>query len=161
MIRAVEIVAEAGAGERVRLTYAERYRRRGRLRTEGGLEIFLDLAEARELPVGAALRLEDGRRVAIEAAAEPLAAVSGESLARFAWHIGNRHTPCAVEGGRLLIQRDHVIEDMLRGLGAVVARVVEPFRPEGGAYGLGRTHGHRHGADAQDDPNAHIPHRHG
>jgi urease accessory protein len=71
-------------------------------------------------------------------------AVSGD-LARLAWHIGNRHTPCQVEKGRLLIRRDHVLEAMLRQLGAGVEAVIAPFRPEGGAYGHGRTMGHDHG----------------
>jgi urease accessory protein len=65
-------------------------------------------------------------------------------LHRIAWHIGNRHTPCQIEADRLLIQRDHVIADMLRLIGAQVREVVEPFTPEGGAYGHGRTHGHDH-----------------
>ena len=91
--------------------------------------------------------LEDGALVAVEAAAEPLAEVTAEpaALARLAWHVGNRHTPAEIGDGRLLIQRDHVIEDMLAKLGAAVRHVRAPFRPEGGAYGHGRTHGHHHG----------------
>lgn len=162
MIRAGEILAEdagAGAADRLSLPYAARYRRRGLLTTEAGEEILLDLAEATELPDGGALLLEDGRRVAIVAAPEPLAEIRGPALARFAWHIGNRHTPCEVQNERLLIQRDHVLEAMLAGLGAEVAHLEAPFRPEGGAYGHGRTHSHSHAASPQDDPNAHIPSR--
>jgi urease accessory protein len=85
----------------------------------------------------------------------------GATLARLAWHIGNRHTPCQVEADRLLIQRDHVLEDMLTRLGAKITHIEEPFRPEIGAYGHGRTHGHSHSHDPHADPNAHIPHRHG
>ena len=66
-------------------------------------------------------------------------------LMRLAWHIGNRHTPCQIEAGRLLIREDHVLEAMLRQLGATVTKVREPFTPEGGAYGHGRTMGHDHG----------------
>jgi urease accessory protein len=152
-----------GATLTLSLPYAERYRRRGRLTTDEGEDILLDLAEATELEDGHALLLEDGRRVAVRAAPEPLAEVraEGAALARLAWHVGNRHTPAQVEEGRLLIQRDHVLEDMLARLGARVAHVTEPFRPEGGAYGHGRTHGHAHAHDPHADPNAHIPHRHG
>jgi len=147
---------------RVLLTYEERYRRRGLLRTDTGEEFLLDLPEATELADGSALLLEDGRQVLVKAAPEPLAEVRAEGplLARLAWHVGNRHTPAQVEGGRLLIQRDYVIEDMLARLGAEVSHVEEPFTPEGGAYGMGRTHGHSHSHDPQADPNAHIPHRH-
>ena len=145
----------------VSLTYEERYKRRGRLTTDCGVAVLVDLAEATELPDGGALVLEDGREIVIRAGDEPLAEVRGPALARLAWHIGNRHTPCQVEADRLLIQRDHVLEDMLTRLGAAVAHVQEPFRPEGGAYGHGRTHGHSHSHDPHEDPNAHIAHRHG
>lgn len=168
MIRAGEVVASTdaaaeAASDRILLEHAARYRRRGVLETEAGEKILLDLPEAAELPDRGALRLEDGRCVAIRAAAEPLAEVRAEGpvLARLAWHIGNRHTPCEVQAGRLLIRRDHVLEAMLTGLGAAVAHVEAPFRPEGGAYGHGRTHGHAHGHGPHDDPNAHIAHRHG
>ena len=65
-------------------------------------------------------------------------------LPRIAWHIGNRHTPCQFEHDHLLIQEDHVIEDLLRLLGADIEKVQAPFVPEGGAYGHGRTHSHSH-----------------
>jgi urease accessory protein len=163
-VRALDIVrAGGGAADVLTLSYEARYRRRGVLRTDGGLDILLDLPQATELRDGDALVLEDGRRIAIRAAAEPLAEVraDGAVLARLAWHIGNRHTPCQVEADRLLIRRDRVLEGMLRGLGAAIRHLEEPFRPEGGAYGHGRTHAHGHGHDPHDDPNAHIPHRHG
>ncbi|MEO1503776.1 MAG: urease accessory protein UreE [Pseudomonadota bacterium] len=152
--------APAADLDAVTLSYEARYRRRGVLRTDAGEEVLLDLAEATELREGHALVLEDGRRIAIRAATEPLTEVRGDSIARLAWHIGNRHTPCQVEAGRLLIQRDHVLEEMLRGLGARLAHVEAPFSPEGGAYGHGRTHGHSHSHDPHEDPNAHIPSRH-
>jgi urease accessory protein len=154
---------DGGTADTLTLDYDARYRRRGVLTSDGGDAILLDLAEATELRAGDALVLEDGRRLVIRAAPEPLAEVraEGAALARLAWHIGNRHTPCQVAEERLLIRRDHVIEEMLRGLGAVIGHVDEPFTPEGGAYGHGRTHAHAHGQDPHDDPNAHIPHRHG
>lgn len=161
MIRATAIEPGREGTDSLALPYAERYRRRGRLRTEAGEEVLLDLPEATELGDGQNLVLEDGRRITLRAAPEALAEVraTGAALARLAWHVGNRHTPCQVAEGRLLIQRDHVLEAMLEGLGATVRHVEEPFLPEGGAYGHGRTHGHSHGP-ADHDPNAHIPHRH-
>ena len=163
-MRALSMIEPRGNCEQaVTLVYAERYRRRAMLTTDAGEVVFLDLAEATELREGDALLLEDGCQVLVRAAAEPLAEAraAGALLARLAWHVGNRHTPAQIEAGRLLIQRDHVMEDMLRRLGAVVAHVEEPFRPEGGAYGHGRTHAHGHAHDPHDDPNAKIPHRHG
>lgn len=146
----------------VLLTYEARYVRRKRMETTRGEAFLLDLPEPTDLREGDALVLEDGRAIRVVAAPEPLAEVraAGRTLARLAWHIGNRHTPCEVREDRLLIQRDHVLEDMLRHLGAEVAHVKAPFQPEGGAYGVGRTHGHSHSHDPHEDPNAHIPHRH-
>ena len=161
MIRVTEISHGKTAADAVRLDYSGRYRRRAVLKTEQGREILLDLAEARELRDGEILFLEDGQAVSVIAATEPLAELRGQNLARLAWHIGNRHTPCQIEPDRLLIQRDHVLEDMLTQLGARIAHVNAPFQPEGGAYGHGRTHGHSHSHDPHADPNAHIPHRHG
>ena len=84
------------------------------------------------------------------AAEEPLYAVTG-NLVKLGWHIGNRHTPCQIEADRLVIQRDPVIEHMLKLLGANVVEISEPFTPEGGAYGYGRTHRHEHGVTSHDN----------
>jgi urease accessory protein len=43
---------------------------------------------------------------------------------------------------------------MLRRLGADPAPLTAPFRPEGGAYGHGRTMGHEHG-HSHDHAHAH------
>lgn len=143
-------ILQRGAGERakaadtVRLTYDDRFLRRKVLTTTGGLRLLVDLAETVSVDDGDGFVAEDGRMVVVRAATEDLFAVTGPDLPRIAWHIGNRHTPCQIEAGRLLIQRDHVMKDMLAGIGAGVAEVHEPFTPEGGAYGHGRTMGHDH-----------------
>ena len=129
--------------DQVTLSYAERFLRRKVLETAGGLRFLVDLAQTTSLGPGDAFRLEDGRLIEVIAAAEELLDIRGD-LTRLAWHIGNRHTPCQIEPDRLLIQRDHVLHDMLMKLGAQVSEVVAPFMPEGGAYGHGRTHGHAH-----------------
>ena len=144
-LRAGAVLDACGpAATTVTLPHAERHRRRGLLTADDGTGIMLDLPKATELHEGMALVLDDGSRVAIRAAVEPLAEVraEGATLARLAWHVGNRHTPCQIDGARLLIRRDHVLEAMLQGLGASITPVDEPFRPEGGAYGHGRTHSH-------------------
>lgn len=145
----------------VSLTYESRYLRRRLLTTDEGESFLLDLPEPIDLREGDALILDDSSAIRVVAAAEPLAEVraEGRTLARLAWHVGNRHTPCEVRDDRLLIQRDHVLEDMLARLGAEVVHVEAPFNPEGGAYGHGRTHGHSHSHDPHEDPNADIPHR--
>lgn len=116
------------------LPWEERVVRRKLLECQGGRQVLIDLAGVERLDHGARLILVDGRQIEVVAAEEALAEASGHMIARLAWHIGNRHAPCQVEPARLLIQRDHVLEDMLRGLGATIRHVQEPFRPEGGAY---------------------------
>jgi urease accessory protein len=128
----------------VRLTHAERLLRRRRLVTDRGEAFLVDLPRATDLRHGDLLLLEDGRAVAVEAAAEALLEVTGD-LARLAWHVGNRHAACRIEAERLLVAQDAVMADMLERLGATLRPVTAPFEPEGGAYGHGRTLPHRHG----------------
>ncbi len=140
----------------ITLDRAARYRRRVLLRTDSGLELLLDLPEATYLADGDALQLDDGRLVLVKAAAEDLYEIHAHDplqLARIAWHLGNRHTPCEITTDALYIQPDHVLAEMVAGLGGQVHRVRRPFEPEGGAYGgKGPLHGgHHHGAAHQHD----------
>ena len=134
----------AKPADRLVLTYEDRFLRRKVLVMASGGTLLVDLPKTTSLDHGGVLVTTFGAEIAVEAAHEPLLAISGADLPRLAWHIGNRHTPCQVERDRLLIQPDHVIADMLTRLGARVDEVHEPFTPEGGAYGHGRTHGHDH-----------------
>ncbi len=132
---------------RVALTHEDRLLRRKRLVSRDGGAFLVDLPETTSLNDGDAFALDDGRLIAVEAAPEPLLAVAGD-LPRLAWHVGNRHAPCQIEEGRLLVRRDHVMLDMLDmlvRLGATVTELTGPFTPEGGAYGHGRTLGQDHG----------------
>ena len=130
---------------RVVLDYEARFLRRKVLTCDSGERLLVDLSNTTSLDHGGVLLLEGGGEVLVIAASEPLLEVTADHLPRIAWHIGNRHTPCQIEDTRLLIQRDHVIRAMLDHLGATVREVEEPFTPEGGAYGHGRTHAHEHG----------------
>ena len=142
--RATEVVRHAhDVADACVLIYEDRFLRRKVLETRDGLSILVDLPQTTDLRHGDALRLEDGRLIGIRAAVAPLLEVTGD-LVRLAWHIGNRHTPAQIERHRLLIRDNHVMRDMLGHLGATVRPVMEPFTPEGGAYGHGRTHGHAH-----------------
>ena len=145
--RAIKVLRATPAGDRVVLDYEGRFLRRKRLVAASGLAFLVDLAETVSLDPGDALQLEDGRLIGIAAALEPCLRVTGP-LPRLAWHIGNRHTPCQIAPDHLLIRADHVLEGMLRGLGAGVTPTMAAFAPEGGAYGHGRTMGHDHGGHA-------------
>ncbi len=149
MIRATSIHhTHHAVPDTVTLTYDDRFLRRKVLTSDQGEKFLVDLPETVSLNRGDAFRLEDGRLVAVIPAPEALLEVRGD-LTRLAWHVGNRHTPCQIEGDRLLIQNDPVIAHMLRDhLGAELREVIEPFTPEGGAYGHGRTHSHEHGHSA-------------
>lgn len=135
----------------VTLAYEERHRRRIRLTTDKGEDVLLDLSRATVLRDGDGLMVEEGGYVAVRAAQEDLVEVTAptsEHLARLAWHIGNRHFPAEILSDCIRIRNDHVLVDMMRGLGGAVRRLRAPFNPEGGAY---ESHGHAHG---------HEPHHH-
>ncbi|MCU4654734.1 urease accessory protein UreE [Roseibacterium sp. SDUM158016] len=146
--------------DRLILDYEGRFLRRKRVVCASGRAVLVDLPETVSLDAGDALETEEGGLVAVEAAPEPLLRITGD-LPRLAWHIGNRHTPCQVLEGHLLIRDDHVLSDMLARLGAGVERVTGPFTPEGGAYGHGRTHGHSHGPGHDHGHDHDHGHRHG
>jgi urease accessory protein len=131
------------------LTYDERLIRRKRLTTVHGEGFLVDLPAVTNLDDFWGFQLDDGTTIQVIAAEEPLLQITGD-LARLAWHIGNRHTPCQIEPARLLIRRDHVLEAMLRQLNAEITLITEPFTPEGGAYGTGRTMGHSHGPETPE-----------
>jgi urease accessory protein len=163
MRRAVEVLPAStwptsARVDTVTLDHDARHRRRIRMTGATGFEFLLDLAEAAHLRHGDGLALDGGGIVEVLAAPEPLMEVTATSPAALlclAWHIGNRHLPAAIDGNRILLRQDHVIEDMLIGLGAKVRHLDAPFDPEGGAYDKrGHDHGHHrrhhrrgHGSD--------------
>jgi urease accessory protein len=134
----------AETADHIALDYAARFIRRKVVTTQRGVQVLVDLPKTVSLAAGDALQTECGELIGVLAAPEALLEITGHDLHRIAWHIGNRHTPCQIEDRRLLIQADHVMARMLAQLGAHVHEVTEPFTPEGGAYGHGRTHGHDH-----------------
>jgi len=152
MIRATQVRPQVrwtgAATDTVVLDFDDRHRRRMAMTGTRGLEFLLDLKDAVALRGGDALVLEDGRLIEVVAAPEPLVEIRGTDphhLVRIAWHLGNRHLPTQIVGKGLRIRRDHVIEDMVRGLGARVIVIEAPFDPEGGAYAGGGHAGHGHG----------------
>jgi urease accessory protein len=143
---------EEGAADAVTLDFDHRHRRRLRLRSDAGTEFLLDLPQAVALADGDGLCSESGSWIRVNSALEPvleIRAATAELLMRLAWHVGNRHIPAQIESDRLLIRPDHVIQEMVEGLGGTTRLVEAAFQPESGAY-AGRAHGH-----------SHAPHGHG
>ena len=139
--------AAASASDRVVLDAGDRNRRRIVLKGEKGTEFLLDFAKPVSLRDGDGLLLDDGAIVLVAGESEKLIEISvGSALdcVRLAWHLGNRHTDVQVIGDRLRIRRDHVLEDMLRGLGARIAALDAPFDPEPASPSHGHHHGHGH-----------------
>lgn len=175
MIRATAIVRRpAVKAERVTdtviLDHQARHRRRIVMTGEKGTQFLLDLDKASVLDHGDALKLEDGRLVQVEAAPEKLIEVRTTSplrLLKAAWHLGNRHVPAEITEEAIYFAEDHVLLEMVRGLGAIATPVVRPFRPEKGAYEAAEAHGHgghdhAHGHhDHSYHDHAHHAHGHG
>ena len=164
MIRATQVLGQhrwaEAAADTVVLDFDDRHRRRMAMMGTRGLEFLLDLENAVALRGGDALVLEDGRLIEVVAAPEPLVEIRGADplhLVRIAWHLGNRHLPTQIVGKGLRIRRDHVIEAMVKGLGARVVEIEAPFDPEGGAYAAA----HAHAEDAHDHSgHGHTGHDH-
>ncbi|MEW6450959.1 MAG: urease accessory protein UreE [Pseudomonadota bacterium] len=134
------------AVDRVVLDADDRNRRRIVLNCESGTRFLLDLPKPETLRDGDGLVLDDGAIVCVAGLSEPLLEISARTplaLVRLAWHLGNRHTDVQIAGERLRIRYDHVLEEMVAGLGATVLPLSAPFDPEAGAPQHDR--GHRHG----------------
>src|ERR1700716_4231364 len=176
MIRATQVRGQhrwtLAPADTVVLDFDGRHRRRMAMTGTRGLEFLLDLENAVALRGGDALVLDDGRLIEVVAAPEPLLEIRGTDphhLVRVAWHLGNRHLPTQIMAKGLRIRRDHVIEAMVKGLGARVVEIDAPFDPEGGAYaGGGHAHApeplaHDHAAHDHDEhhhQDEHCEHEH-
>lgn len=148
MIKATDVIHSHDApADTVTLDYEARFKRRIAMTSDNGLAFLLDLPKVTDLREGDDLKLEDGRHIRVLAADESLMRVTASNplhLMRLTWHIGNRHLPCEIAENHLLLQPDHVIRAMIEQMGGKVEDVKAPFKPEGGAYGQGRTHSHEH-----------------
>src|SRR6185295_9895308 len=172
MIRATKVLGQHrwthAAADTIVLDFDDRHRRRMAMMGTRGLEFLLDLENAVALRGGDALVLEDGRLIEVVAAAEPLVEIRGVDplhLVRVAWHLGNRHLPTQIMPKGLRIRRDHVIEAMVKGLGARIIEIEAPFDPEGGAYAQAShdhaAHDHGHRGHHRHDDHDHGDHDHG
>jgi urease accessory protein len=129
----------------VRLIFDARSKSRLLLTLDSGERAALIVERGRLLRGGDRVVTEDGREVLIIAAEESLLEARSDDpllIAKAAYHLGNRHVAVQVMPDRLRFLNDHVLEEMVKGLGLKVEAVVAAFEPEGGAYG----HHHAHGS---------------
>ena len=139
-------------------------RQKSRLKTKlvSGEEVGLMLPRGEILRGGDLVTASDGRVIEVVAEPEKLLHIESDSLARIAYHLGNRHVPVQVGEGFLRIAADHVLEEMLKKLGAKVREVEAPFEPEAGAYAGGQ-HQHDemgHGGKIHDHHGHDHDHKH-
>ena len=151
----VEKVSRDGeVDDTLTLPYDGRQKSRRRVRLDSGLEAALMLPPGTRLIDGDRLRAVDGTSVRVNAALEAVATVRTDDplrLARACYHLGNRHVPLQVAAGWVRYQPDHVLDELVRGLGLAVIHESARFEPENGAY---HVHGHAHPHDAAADTSA-------
>lgn len=136
----------------VTLDVDSRIKSRLRVTLDDGREAGLMLERGHLLRGGELLADASGSLVVqVLAAPEAVSTVRCDDphlLARAAYHLGNRHVPLQIEPGLLRYQHDHVLDDMVRGLGLTVEAEQAPFEPEAGAYqSAPHSHNHSHGHD--------------
>lgn len=162
------IAASAKPDDTVALVYDERQKSRQKITTQSGAVLGLFLPRGTILKHGDVLLADDGSCIRVIAAPEQLSVIESHDhfqLLRAAYHLGNRHVMLQIAPGQLAYQHDHVLDDMVRGLGLAVDCVTAPFHPEAGAYHShanqsGHSQGHGHAHDHTHDGHSHgHPHK--
>jgi urease accessory protein len=161
MLKAISILDEAAArapSGTLTLPFERRQKSRLVAHLDSGQPITLLLPRGHVLRDGSLLEANDGSVIRVRSADEELSVVvSGNAaeLLRAAYHLGNRHVALQIGPGRLAYLHDHVLDDMLRGLGLEPSVAREPFEPESGAYGRHGGHAHGHGDHHGHDHHGH------
>lgn len=137
------------------LPHERRIISRQRVTLDDGRDAGLFLPRGSSLQHGDVLQGASGELIRIQAAHETVSTLTCDDpwlLARACYHLGNRHVPVQIMPGMIRYQHDHVLDEMLYGLGLQVVVEQAPFEPEAGAYGGGHVHGHHHD---HDHPHSH------
>ncbi len=153
-----KLAAPAAATGQLKLPFDLRQKSRLRTKLVSGEEAWLMLPRGDILRGGDCLLAADGRVIEVVSETEQVLHVTcadATALARAAYHLGNRHVPVQVGDGFLRIAADHVLADMLKGLGAAVTPMQAPFEPEAGAYGAHGGGHHQHSETPGRGPRIH------
>ena len=119
------------------LPFDQRNRSRGKATAGDGQIVAWFLNRGESLRQNDVLTADNGMHVRVVAADEPVSrATSGDELllTRAAYHLGNRHVQVQINTDSLIYQADHVLDEMVKGLGLKVERVCTAFQPDDGAY---------------------------
>ena len=147
MIKANEVLShQHDYDETLTLPYELRQKSRLNVTQDNGTDIGLMLPRGTILRGGDAIKAEDGTVIMIKAAEETvsIADINDATLfARACYHLGNRHVPLQISDNSIRYLHDHVLDDMLAGLGVKTVCQQATFEPESGAYGGGHHH-HSH-----------------
>ena len=129
----------------VELTFDTRQKSRFRATLSNGRDIGADLPRTGILRHGSYIGTQEGDVLRVDAKAEKLMKVEAPSsfdLLKAAYHLGNRHVPLMLTPTALYFEPDHVLAEMIIGLGLTVDETMHPFEPESGAYAQ-HQHDHR------------------
>ena len=143
MLKLTEIeLHDAAADDQLTLSFDDRQRSRLPATTDKGVAVGLFLPRGKVLRNGMVLTGSQGYKVRVKSASEELSVVKCDEpllFARACYHLGNRHVALQILPGELRYLTDHVLDQMVKGLGLKVNYETLAFDPEAGAY---QNHGH-------------------
>ena len=119
------------------LSIEQRVKARQKIQLENGSSAGLFNDRGSVLKDGDFLQAESGETIVIKAANESVSTLYTDdalSLSRACYHLGNRHVALQINKQFVRYLHDHVLDDMLVGLGLKPVVELAPFEPEPGAY---------------------------
>ncbi|MDI3238099.1 urease accessory protein UreE [Acinetobacter ursingii] len=144
-IKRLDEIASDQTFETLELSFDTRQKSRFRATLANGKDIGVDLPRTGILRSGSFIATNEGDILRIDAKPEQLMQVTAKTdfeLLKAAYHLGNRHVPLMLTPYALYFEPDHVLAEMVEGLGLQVKKVEHAFEPESGAYAQ-HNHDHR------------------
>lgn len=142
------------------LPWEKRIKSRLRVTLSCGLEAGIVLPRGSILRGGDTLISTSGKRAVVDSEKEKVSIVrisNPVSLAKLCYHLGNRHVALEIGDDYVKYLHDHVLDEMILGLGGTVSSELASFEPEHGAY---HSHaGNQHSGSGNSQSN--HPHSHG
>ena len=161
----IDSLCESKEQASVTLTLPFELRQKSRFKTtlDDGREAGVFLPRGNLLRGGDCLKTTDGQVIEILAAKETVSTIYSKQpleLARASYHLGNRHVSLQITENWIRYLHDHVLDEMVEGLGLAVTVENASFEPEAGAYGGGHKHGDDHAHHHTDGESHDHQHQH-